>query len=441
MTTITFVGAGSTVFLRSIVTDVLLLPELRQCNIRLHDIDGQRLSEAERITQAINAKAGARANISATLDRRAALRGADFVVCMLQVGGYQPATVRDFDIPRKYGLRQTIGDSLGIGGIMRGLRTVPVLLAIGEDMLELCPQAWMLQYVNPMAINCWALQRLLPELQVLGLCHSVRNTIAELSLDLGERPETISYHCAGINHLAFLTTLDKLNPDGSREDLYPRLRVLAQSKSYGRGLMDCGNHVRYHLMEKFGYFVTESSEHLSEYLPWYIKSSQPQLLEQFSIPLDEYPRRCQQQIDEWQQGLDQESKLELNPSNEYAAEIMLARLSNKSALIYANVPNNGLISNLPADCCVEVACSVDASGLHPHRYGKLPPQLAALMQTNINVQALVVEALCSMDKQYVYHAALLDPHTAAELSVEQICALVDELLQAHGEYLPNELTG
>ena len=341
MITITFVGAGSTVFLRSIVTDVLLLPELRQCNIRLHDIDGQRLSEAERIAQAINAKAGARANISATLDRRAALRGADFVVCMLQVGGYQPATVRDFDIPRKYGLRQTIGDSLGIGGIMRGLRTVPVLLAIGEDMLELCPQAWMLQYVNPMAINCWALQRLLPELQVLGLCHSVRNTIAELSLDLGERPETLSYHCAGINHLAFLTTLDKLHPDGSREDLYPRLRVLAQSQAYGRGLMDCGNHVRYHLMEKFGYFVTESSEHLSEYLPWYIKSSQPQLLEQFSIPLDEYPRRCQQQIHEWQQGLDQESELELNPSNEYAAEIMLARLSNKPALIYANVPNNG----------------------------------------------------------------------------------------------------
>ena len=437
MINVAVVGAGSTVFLRTLVTDILLVPGFSRCHIRLHDIDPQRLAEAEAVVHNLNQLSQAQARVSATADRRAALQGADFVICMLQVGGYQPATVADFEIPKKYGLRQTIGDSLGIGGIMRALRTVPVLEAIARDMLELCPQALMLQYVNPMAMNCWALRRLVPELQLVGLCHSVRNSVAELASDLQVNPKEIVYDCAGVNHLAFFTRLARRRADGALEDLYPRLFELAANKSYGRGLMDCGNRLRYHLMQHFGYFVTESSEHLAEYVPWYIKAAQPELVDEFDIPLDEYPRRCRQQIADWQRGADQAANAtSISPSDEYAAEIMQAQCDNKAAVIYANVANQGLISNLPADCCVEVACTVDASGVHPQRYGALPLQLAALMQTNINVQALVVEALVTKRKEHIYQAALLDPHTAAELNVDQICALVDELLAAHREYLP-----
>ena len=442
MLKIAIIGAGSTVFLRSIVTDILLIDSLRNCHIYLHDIDARRLAEAEQVVSSINQRLGASVRLSSSLERKPALQSADFVICMFQVGGYEPATVIDFDIPKKYGLRQTIGDSLGIGGIMRGLRTVPVLLDIGREMLELCPQAWMLQYVNPMAINCWALQRLLPDLRLLGLCHSVRNTINELAEDLGEKPANIAYTCAGINHVAFYTMLEKIQPDQSREDLYPRLHKLAQSKCYGRGMMDCANHVRYDLLSKFGYFVTESSEHLAEYVPWYIKSSQPELIREFDIPLDEYPRRCLQQISEWRQQSTTPSADEapLVPSGEYAAEIIQGLANDEPQLIYANIKNNGLIANLPNDCCVELACMVDSAGVHPQPYGALPAQLAALMQSNINVQALVVEALAQERKEHIYHAAYMDSHTAAELNLDQITALVDELLAAHSAWLPSFAT-
>ena len=433
------IGAGSAVFMRNIVGDALLRKEFKTCNLALHDIDAARLAEAERVARKTAADCDARPEILATTDRRRALDNADFAVTMFQAGGYEPATVADFEIPKKYGLRQTIGDTLGIGGIMRALRTAPVLLDIAEDMRQLCPRALMLQHVNPMATVCMALARMAPDIRVVGLCHSVRHTIAELARDLGENPADIRYRCAGINHMAFFNPLT-LAKDGREEDLHPRLRALAKSRRYGRNADGCANHARYDAFLRLGFFVTESSEHFAEYVPWFVKPHRPELIAEYDIPLDEYPRRCRRQMAEWDaqmRALADEGRTEISPSGEYAAEIMAALVSGEPTEFYGNVPNrDGLITNLPPDACVEVPCIADANGVSPRAAGEIPPQLAALMRTNINPQTLTAEALATGRRDHVHHAALLDPLTAATLPPAEIADLVEELLTAHAEWIP-----
>jgi alpha-galactosidase len=352
---------------------------------------------------------------------------------MIQVGGYEPATVVDFEVPKKYGLRQTIADTLGVGGIMRGLRTIPVLLDMCRDMEALCPDVTFLNYVNPMAINCWAISRA-SKIKTVGLCHSVQGTAEQLASNMGVPVEEINFVCAGINHMAFYLRLERKTEDGV-EDLYPRLhQIVAEGRTPG------WNRVRYEMLTRLGYFVTESSEHFSEYVPWFIKRDRPDLIKQFDIPLDEYPKRCEAQIAGWE-GMREyleapDRTIGVERSNEYGAYIIHSMETGVPRVIYGNVPNHGLIDNLPPDCVVEVPCLVDKNGIQPTRIGALPPHLAALIQTNVNVQALTVEAALTGKRAHIYHAAMLDPHTAAELDLEQIWSLVDDLIEAHGEWLP-----
>lgn len=431
---VAIIGAGSTVFMRNIVRDLLQQPALISTHIALQDIDGKRLQESQMVAGQIISALKVPATVSASMDRREVLRGADVVITMFQVGGYKPSTVVDFDIPKKYGLRQTIADTLGVGGIMRGLRTVPVLVDIARDMRELCPNALLMNYVNPMAILSLAVQRMVPEIQYVGLCHSVQGTAEELAKDLGVEPANLVYTCAGINHMAFYNQFTQRLPDGSTEDLYPRLKALA-----AEGRVPDGNRVRYEILRKFGYFVTESSEHFSEYSPWFIKRDRPDLIEKFNIPLDEYPRRCERQIADWAeelQRIETQHDIEIKQSREYAAAIINSLATGEPSVIYGNVLNKGLIDNLPQDCAVEVACLVDRNGVQPVKFGSVQPQLAALMRTNVNVQQLTVEALMTENPEYIYHAAYLDPHTSAELDLDQIHDLVDDLRRAHGDWLP-----
>jgi len=433
MPKIAFIGAGSTVFAKNLLGDILSFPELSRATISLHDIDAERLRTSERVARRVAAALAAAPTIEATADRRRALDGADYVITMFQIGGYRPSTVIDFDIPRRYGLRQTIADTLGIGGIMRGLRTVPVLLDMAREMEELCPGATLLNYVNPMAINCWALSRATP-IRTIGLCHSVQGTAEQLARDIGVPVEEINYLCAGINHMAFYLRFERRTAAGV-EDLYPRIRrVLAE------GRVPDWNRVRYDLFGRFGYFVTESSEHLSEYVPWYIKRDRPDLIDRYNIPLDEYITRCENQIAAWdaiRQLLEDESiTLPVERTHEYGAYIIHSLETGQPRVVYGNVANDHLIDNLPPGACVEVPCLVDRNGIQPTRIGALPPHLAALMQTNVNVQALTVEAALTGQREHIYHAALLDPHTAAELAPDEIYALVDDLLAAHGDWLP-----
>ncbi|MBB6055969.1 alpha-glucosidase/alpha-galactosidase [Tolumonas osonensis] len=431
---VAIIGAGSTVFMRNIVRDLLQQPALISTHIALQDIDGKRLQESQMVAGQIISALKVPATVSASMDRREVLRGADVVITMFQVGGYKPSTVVDFDIPKKYGLRQTIADTLGVGGIMRGLRTVPVLVDIARDMRELCPNALLMNYVNPMAILSLAVQRMVPEIQYVGLCHSVQGTAEELAKDLGVEPANLVYTCAGINHMAFYNQFTQRLPDGSTEDLYPRLKALA-----AEGRVPDGNRVRYEILRKFGYFVTESSEHFAEYSPWFIKRDRPDLIEKFNIPLDEYPRRCERQIADWAeelQRIETQHDIEIKQSREYAAAIINSLATGEPSVIYGNVLNKGLIDNLPQDCAVEVACLVDRNGMQPVKFGSVQPQLAALMRTNVNVQQLTVEALMTENPEYIYHAAYLDPHTSAELDLDQIHDLVDDLRRAHGDWLP-----
>ncbi len=433
MPKIAFIGAGSTVFAKNLLGDILSFPELSRATISLHDIDAERLRTSERVARRVAAALAAEPAIEATADRRRALDGADYVITMFQIGGYRPSTVIDFDIPKRYGLRQTIADTLGIGGIMRGLRTVPVLLDMAREMEELCPGATLLNYVNPMAINCWALSRATP-IRTIGLCHSVQGTAEQLARDIGVPVEEINYLCAGINHMAFYLRFERRTAAGT-EDLYPRIRrVLAE------GRVPDWNRVRYDLFGRFGYFVTESSEHLSEYVPWYIKRDRPDLIDRYNIPLDEYITRCENQIAAWdaiRQLLEDESiTLPVERTHEYGAYIIHSLETGQPRVVYGNVANDHLIDNLPPGACVEVPCLVDRNGIQPTRIGALPPHLAALMQTNVNVQALTVEAALTGQREHIYHAALLDPHTAAELAPDEIYALVDDLLAAHGDWLP-----
>ncbi len=435
MPKICLVGAGSTVFAQNILGDVLSSEIGGNFVISLFDIDPERLKTSEIVARRIceTLRLG-NIRIEATLNRREALQGSDFVILMMQVGGYKPATVTDFEIPKRHGLRQTIADTLGIGGIFRGLRTIPVLEAICRDMEDVCPNALLMQYVNPMAINCWAIKEIAPSIRTVGLCHSVQHTADHLATCLGEDIADINYLSAGINHIAFFLKYEKLNADGTREDLYPRLRALAEA-----GKVPADDRVRFDLLKRLGHFVTESSEHFSEYTSWYIKDGRNDLIEHLNIPLDEYIRRCEVQIAEWHElrrDLEGGKPIEVCRSNEYAAGIIHAAVTGRSALIYGNVPNNGLIQNLPDECIVEVPCHVDRNGIQPIKIGRIPSQLAAVMRLSISVQELTVEAALTRKRERIYQAALLDPHTSAELSPDQIWRLVDDMIDRHGDLLP-----
>lgn len=429
MPKITLLGAGSTVFAQNLMGDILSFPELADSTISLHDIDPERLRTSEVVAHKLADALGVKPKIETSIDRRKALEGADYAIAMFQVAGYKPGTVVDFEIPKKYGLRQTIADTLGIGGIMRGLRTIPVMIDMCKDMEELCPDVTFLQYVNPMAMNCWALSRA-TSIKTIGLCHSVQGTAEQLANDIHIPIEEINYISAGINHMAFYLKFER---DGV--NLYPEIR-----KVLDEGRQPDWNRVRYEMFKRLGYFVTESSEHFSEYTPWFIKRDRPDLIEEFNIPLDEYIRRCEVQLAGWEalrKRLEAgQDEMEVRRSHEYGSLIIHSQETGQPRVVYGNVPNRGLIDNLPQGCCVEVPCLVDKSGIQPTKIGSLPPQLAALMQTNVNVQSLTVEAALTGKREYIYHAAMLDPHTAAELSLDQIWNLVDDLIEAHGNWLP-----
>jgi alpha-galactosidase len=432
MRKITFMGAGSTVFAKNLIGDILSFPELADSSIFLFDIDEHRLKTSEVVARRIARTLQAPATIEATTDRTRALEGATYAINMIQVGGYKPCTVTDFEIPKRYGLRQTIGDTLGIGGIMRAVRTVPVLIDMCREMERVCPNVLHLNYVNPMAMNCWALNQA-TKIRTIGLCHSVQHTAEELAHDIGMPVEEINYLVAGINHLAFYLRFER-----NGTDLYPEIR-----RVISEGRVPETNRVRYDMFKRLGYFVTESSEHFSEYTPWFIKRDRGDLIKRFNIPLDEYPRRCEVQIAEWER-LRKElenpnTPLEVARSVEFGSLIIHSRETGIPRVVYGNVSNEHLIENLPEDCCVEVPCAVDKNGVQPLHIGKIPVQLAALMQTNINVQALTVEAILKQDRKLIYHAAMLDPHTAAELDLDQIWSLVDDLLAGHGEFIPQSL--
>jgi alpha-galactosidase len=431
MTKVTFIGAGSTVFAKNLMGDILGFPELKDATISLMDIDAKRLKTSEVVAHKVAKALGANPKIEATTDRREAIKGADYVICMIQVAGYKPGTVIDFEIPKKYGLRQTIADTLGIGGIMRGLRTIPVLVDICRDMEQLAPNALFINYVNPMVMNQWALSRA-TGIKTVGLCHSVPHTAHELSKDIGVPYEDINYLVAGINHMAFYLKFENKH---TGEDLYPLIR-----KVYEENRQPDWNRVRYEMFNRLGYFVTESSEHFSEYVPWFIKRDRPELIEEYNIPLDEYIRRCEVQIAGWEAMRhtleDEDQDIAVERSVEYGSLIIHSMETATPRVIYGNVPNYDIISNLPYGCSVEVPCLVDANGIQPTRIGAIPPHLAALMQTNINVQSLTVEAALTCKREHIYHAAMLDPHTSAELTLDQIWSMVDELIEAHGDYLP-----
>jgi alpha-galactosidase len=442
MTVITFIGAGSTVFTKNIAGDILHRHALSDATIRLMDINPKRLEESEIVVGKLVSTLGVKAKVETYTEQRRALAGADFVVCCFQVGGYDPCTITDFEVPKQYGLRQTIADTLGIGGIMRGLRTVPVLWSICEDMLEVAPQAIMLQYVNPMAINTWAIGAKYPTIRQVGLCHSVQGTAEELARDLDIPVSDIRYRAGGINHMAFYLNFEHRQPDGSYKDLYPALK-----QGYREGRFPkpsswnprCPNKVRYEMLMRLGYFVTESSEHFAEYTPYFIKRDRPDLIEKFGVPLDEYPKRCVEQIDRWEkQAKDyrEANTIKVEPSHEYASAIMNSVVTGEQSVIYGNIRNQGYIPQLPDGAAVEVPVLVDDNGLQPTVVRDIPPQLIGLIRTNLNVQELTVAALVEENPDHIYHAAMLDPHTAAELDLDQIWALTDDLLVAHDDWLP-----
>lgn len=436
MVKIAFIGAGSTIFARNVLGDCMCAPALCDAEIALYDIDAGRLEDSRIILDAINKSINqGRARIKTYLgvgERKKALSAADFVVNAIQVGGYSPCTITDFEIPKKYDLRQTIADTLGIGGIMRALRTIPVLEEIAAEMEEVCPDALFLNYTNPMAILTGYMQRY-TNVRTVGLCHSVQVCSEKLLKGLGmeDKLEGRTELIAGINHMAWLLELR----DKEGNDLYPEVRRRALLKNQTEKHNDM---VRYEYIHRFGYYCTESSEHNAEYNPFFIKARYHEMIDAFQIPLDEYPRRCIAQIRGW----DEEKANILNNktvmhirSREYASYIMEAIVTNKPYKIGGNVLNCGLIENLPRDACVEVPCLVDASGISPCHVGRLPVQLAAMNMTNINPQLLTIEAARTRKKETIYQAAMLDPHTAAELNIDDICAMVDELITAHGPYM------
>ena len=472
MPKITFMGAGSTVFAKNVLGDSMMTPALAESTIALYDIDAVRLQESADMLEAINRNNGSKAKIEKYLgveNRKAALRGANYVVNAIQVGGYDPCTITDFEIPKRYGLKQTIADTLGVGGVFRALRTIPVMLDFARDMEEVCPDAWFLNYTNPMAMLTGAMLRM-TGVKTVGLCHSVQTCCSTLLNELGMGyDESVQWKIAGINHQAWLLECTK---DGV--DLYPEIK--RRALLYNQGKLDIGtleeriamltggeeiddrrrkelteayelyqtkglhgDMVRLELMRRFGYYITESSEHNAEYTPYFIKDRYPELIERFHIPLDEYPRRCIRQIADWKargHELTQNPLLSHKRSREYASYIMEAMETNVPTRIGGNVLNHGLITNLPANACVEVPCMVDRNGVQPTFVGDLPEQCAALNRTNINVQLMTIEAARTLKKEHIYQAVMLDPHTSAELSIDDIVAMCDDLIEAHGNWLP-----
>ena len=474
MPKIAFLGAGSTVFAKNVLGDCMMTPALEESTIALYDIDAVRLNESAAMLEAINRNNGSKAHIETYLgveERKKALKGANYVINAIQVGGYDPCTITDFEIPKKYGLRQTIADTLGVGGVFRALRTIPVMLDFAHDIEEVCPDAWFLNYTNPMAMLTGAMLRM-TDVKTVGLCHSVQvcapTLLNELMIGYDDKVKT---KIAGINHQAWLLECSR---DGV--DLYPEIK--RRALLYNEGKLDLGSFdewlaiqktgiegeiderhlkrlredydkyqetgrhpdmVRLEMMRRFGYYITESSEHNAEYTPWFIKERYPELIDRFNIPLDEYPRRCVNQIADWKARGDELTK---NPllkhvrSREYASHILEAMETNVPTRIGGNVINNGLITNLPRNACVEVPCLVDRSGVQPTFIGDLPEQCAAQNRTNINVQLLTIEAARTLKKDYIYQAVMLDPHAGAELSIDDIVAMCDELIEAHGSWLP-----
>lgn len=445
MAKITFMGAGSTVFAKNILGDSMLSPALHDAQIALYDVDATRLEESKLMLDTLNKNINqGRATITAHLgaaNRKAALKGANYVVNAIQVGGYEPSTVIDFEIPKKYGLRQTIADTLGIGGIFRTLRTMPVMWDFARDMEEVCPGALFLNYTNPMCMLVMGMAR--TGIATVGLCHSVQSCVPGLLGEWGTNhpskdSKKLKWTIAGINHQAWLL---ELTDDG--RDIYPEVKKLAAEKNAAARKPDGKKHwdmVRYEFMRHFGHYITESSEHSSEYMPYWIKSKFPELIGEFNIPLDEYPRRCVNQIANWKKQRDEIVKnpqLTHHRSHEYGSFIMEAMETDVPIRIHGNIMNTGnLITNLPRNCSVEVACLVDRNGVQGTYVGDLPEQLAAMNRTNINVQVLTIEAAATRRRDHIYHAAMMDPHTAAELKLDDIVSLCDELIAAHGKYLP-----
>ena len=447
MAKITFMGAGSTVFVRNVIGDCMCTEALKDSHVALYDIDAERLKESEFILKVMNEKFNDnKLKITTHLgsrNRKAALRNADFVVNAIQVGGYKPSTVIDFEIPKKYGLRQTIGDTLGIGGIFRALRTIPVMLEFGHDIEEVAPDAWFLNYTNPMSMLTGAMLKG-TGVKTVGLCHSVQVCVKSLLDVLGmdsspERLANIHPRIAGINHMAWLLDITE-----NGKDIYPELRKAGERKlkTWLKAKKEDkpGNMIRVAMMKHFGYYVTESSEHNAEYAPFWIKSNYPELIDRWNIPLDEYLRRCVLQIDAWKEEYrklkENASTLGLRKSREYCSGIMNAIYTNTPYQIGGNVLNTGLITNLPSEAIVEVPCLVDGSGIQGTYVGALPTQCAAMNVTNINVQLLTVEAALTLNKERIYQAAMMDPHTAAELSIDDIVKMCDDLIDAHGNMLP-----
>jgi alpha-galactosidase len=447
MAKIAFMGAGSTIFAKNILGDCMLAESLKDSQIALYDIDPSRLDESKLMLDTLNANINdSRAKISPHLgpeQRKDALSGADYVVNAIQVGGYEPSTVIDFEIPKKFGLRQTIGDTLGIGGIFRALRTIPVVLDFARDMEEVCPQAWFLNYVNPMSMITGAVLMATP-IKSVGLCHSVQGCARGLLRRVGmlDGVKRLQWKVAGINHQAWLV---EVTDDGS--DLYPEIRRLAAKMNAASRREEGEKHrdmVRFEIMKHFGYYVTESSEHSAEYMPFWIKKLYPGLIDEFNIPLDEYPRRCEAQIEGWKtrsKALTENPDLDHKRTTEFGSYIMDAVETDTPFRIHGNVMNRGFITNLPEKACVEIPCLVDRNGVQGCYVGDLPEQCAALNRTNINVHLLTIEAALTLRKDRIYQAAMMDPHTASEMSIDEIVRLCDDLIEAHGDMLPKYKNG
>ncbi len=441
MNKIAFMGAGSTGFAKRILGDCIVTPAIEDMHIALYDIDPVRLEDSRMMLENILHNSGRRdVTVVATMDRIEALRDARFVINVIQVGGYKPCTVTDFEIPKKYGLRQTIADTLGVGGIFRAMRTIPVLEDFARDMEKVCPNALLINYTNPLAMVAGYMQRY-TGINTVGLCHSVQFVAQELLEEVGlkEYVGKTRWKAAGINHQSWLLTIEDM--DGN--DLYPEIK--RRSMLMRDGKMEPGDHffkddlVRHEMMHQFGYFVTESSEHTSEYTPWFIKNAHPELIERYRIPLDEYPRRCEEQIKDWEKMRNDivlNTNLMHEKSYEFAVFMMEAMITDVPTRVYGNVQNTGLIPNLPREACVEVPCMIDRNGVNPCYVGNLPEQCASVNRTNVNVQLCAIEGMHKRKKSYIYQAALLDPHTSSELTIDEIRSMVDDLFEAHRDWLP-----
>lgn len=423
------IGAGSVVFCRTLIGDILLFPEFAECEFALMDIDPDRLWVSEKMAHKVAEATKTNPTIKAYSDRRAALDGADYCINMIQVGGYKPGTWVDFEVPKKYGLKQTIADTLGIGGIFRALRTVPVMLDMCRDMEELCPNVQFLNYVNPMGINTGAMLRG-TKIRTVGLCHGIQGASHTLADYAGIPYEELTFIAAGINHCSWFIKLEHRG-----KDLYPIIKEKA-----AKGELKDWDKVRLEMMMRLGYYGGESPEHLAEYVPHFIRRDRPDLIETFKVPIDEYMRRCEGEIEWWnqhRQDMIDDKPIEVRgKSHEYGSLIIHSMETNTPRVIYGNVLNTGLITNLPRNTCVEVPCLVDYNGIQGTVVGDLPPQVHAIVQSNATVQNLTIEACLTGKKEHVYHAAMYDPHTSAELTLDEIWSLVDDLFEAHGDYIP-----